>query len=208
MFTQGFRGSSPTAALKDHLTRKHKSWTIPGGALTPFDLLQCPHLACGKLFWKKKKYDQCRTSHTQLANAVAPSRVRPQNDDGPPTEDASIDYGGMISKNRMHLGALEMNPSVLMRVQGAAYTTPPGPVAILLDAFYAQVFQEMIDDLDDTTPTVMLAASTRYLLAPPRGDDDIGDWPVIFRARLERLGRGEGEEHKGGALRLSFRCHV
>ena len=104
----------------------------------------------------------------------------------------AIDYTHIIERNKEHLEILRRNPTMLMQVQGSSYMTPPAPVCIMLDALWETVFKAATANLDDDAPMVMLAAATRYLLAPPEKDDLVGQYPMVVRTRMRRLARGEG----------------
>ena len=62
----------------------------------------------------------------------------------------------------------------------------------MVDALWETVFKAATANLDDDAPMVMLAAATRYLLAPPEKDDLVGQYPMVVRTRMRRLARGEG----------------
>ena len=97
----------------------------------------------------------------------------------------AIDYTNIIERNKEHLELLRRNPTMLMQVQGSSYVTPPAPVCIMLDTLWETIFKAATANLNEDAPMVMLAAATRYLLAPPEKDDLVG--PRLFMIRMIRV---------------------
>ena len=199
---------TPKGLLIAHLRNKHNVSSIPAGACTPFGIFQCPEPSCRRIYAHPNGVAQHhRTVHT-LSNTT-PSTPRSRDNPTvaiPVTEPTTqptgfstdmlkptIQYSTIIEKNERHLHWLLSHPDQIMETQGGAPPALPTSIAILMDAFYAEIFSQMNRDLDNPLPPVMLAASTRYLLAPPPGGSSMASWPTIVENRMRRLAQGEGD---------------
>ena len=62
----------------------------------------------------------------------------------------------------------------------------------MFDSLYRAIFVAANRDLDDSAPALILAASTRYLLALPDEKEAAGLLPARLSERVRRLVAGEG----------------
>ena len=160
--------------------------TIPREALRRAKIYRCKH-GCGEQKIYAQLMRACRHEHICSSRPAAPPRSNTPRDDISP-----VSYDKAIARNMPHLREIEQRPSMLMHVQGSSIPFIPNGPSAMFDSLYTAIFVAANRNLDDSAPALILAASTRYLLAPPDEKEAAGLLPARLSERVRRLVAGEG----------------